>query len=230
MGVVATAALLTGCADSSSGVLSNAGAGGVPTEVGKFRNIGSTTQATGSYRIGPGDVLTVKVFQVEDLNRDVAVSDNGTITLPLIGSIMANGRSSPELERAIAGGLRNYMHSPQVSVFVKEYNSQKFTVEGAVKTPGVFPIKGQTTLMQAIALAQGLNQVADSSTIVVFRQAQGQKYAARFNLDDVRSGKSANPQIVKNDIVYVEESGTKRVLENMKSYLVPAAVFLRFVP
>jgi polysaccharide export outer membrane protein len=114
-------------------------------------------------------------------------------------------------------------------LMVKEYNSQKFTVEGSVREPGVYPIKGQTTLLQAIASAKGLGNLADASSVYMFRQINGRKYAARFDLNKIRSGKLPDPTLRTKDIVYVEESGSKRVFEYLKPFLSPASVFIRFI-
>ena len=84
------------------------------------------------YRIGPSDLLTVTVFQVEDLTRDVRVNNAGQVSLPLIGAVDAAGRTVNELETLIASryGAR-YLQNPQVSVFVKEFSSQRVTVGGS---------------------------------------------------------------------------------------------------
>lgn len=229
--VVVTAIFLAGCVASSDGTFSSTA--GAPsnngTTAGAFRSVGPAQIETGSYKVGPGDVLSVSVFQVEELQREVIVSDNGKVALPLIGAIQAEGRSAQEIELAVAQAYRQYLQSPQITVFVKEYNSQKFTVDGAVREPGVFPLRGQVTLLQAIATAKGLNQLADSSTVIVFRQLNGRKYAAQFNLDIIRKGQMQDPGIRKNDLVVVEESGGKRFFENMKPFLVPATTFVRLI-
>jgi polysaccharide export outer membrane protein len=183
----------------------------------------------GSYKIGSGDSLTIAVFQVADLNRTVTVSETGTILLPLVGSVSVAGLTAQQISSTLTARLNRYLQSPQVSVEVAAYNSQKFSVDGAIKKPGVYPIKGQTSLMQAIAEAGGLGPIADESSVVVFRQIKGRKYAAIFDLNKIRSGQMPDPSMVKNDVVYVEESGTKRFAENLKAYLLPAASFARLV-
>ena len=106
------------------------------------------------YRIGSHDVLEIEVFQVEELSKATRVNSSGYISVPLIGKVMVGGLTVGEAEQRIAEALaKDYLQDPQVSIFVKEYESQKFTVEGEVKEPGVFPIKGPTSLLQAIAMA-----------------------------------------------------------------------------
>ena len=172
----------------------------------------------GDYRIGPLDVLDVSVFQVPDLSKTVQVSAGGQITLPLIGAVQASGRTVGELEKDIAGKLgAKYLQSPQVSVFVKEYVSQRITVEGAVAKPGIYPTTGQTTLLQAVALAGGLTEVADAGGIVVFRTVGGKRQAAKFNISTIRAGTSEDPVVLGGDIIVVDQSGMQTALRNIRS-------------
>lgn len=176
-----------------------------------------TTSASGAYkgatdyRIGAQDLLSISVFGVEELNKDVRVNSNGQISLPLIGGVMAGGRTIPELESELAVKYSaGYLQKPQVTVFVKEFTSQRITVEGAVKKPGIFPITGRTTLLQAIALAEGVDdKIADLSGIVVMRRVGGKKQAAVFDLRQVRKGNIEDPQLYGDDVIVVEQSGSK---------------------
>src|SRR5690606_35755505 len=140
-------------------------------------------------RIGPLDVLTVTVFRVPELSAEVQVADVGTINLPLIGEVMAAGRTAKDVEMDVTARLgEKYLQNPQVTVFIKEYNAQRVTVNGAVKKPGVFPLKGRTTLLQLISMAEGLDHTRASSHVVVFRQVDGKRAAARLHLDPLHGG------------------------------------------
>ena len=98
-----------------------------------------------AYRIGPQDVLDISVFQAPDLSKTVEVADNGTIDVPLIGETPASGKTAQELQRDLNSKLgAKYLQNPQVTVTVKEFNSNRVTVSGAVKSPGVFPYKGES--------------------------------------------------------------------------------------
>jgi polysaccharide biosynthesis/export protein len=178
-----------------------------------------TTSATGTYagvseyRIGAQDLLTVSVFQVDELNREVRVNSNGQVSLPLIGTVQAGGRTVQELEQDIAAKLdASFLQNPQVTVFVKEFTSQRVTLEGAVKKPGIYPLSGKTTLLQAIAMAEGLDQLADPRGVVVFRTVEGKKMGAVFDVRAIRSGDIADPDIYGDDIVVVDQSGGKTAL------------------
>jgi polysaccharide biosynthesis/export protein len=178
------------------------------------------------YKIAPLDVIDITVFGVQDLNRSVQVSSSGMISLPLINTVRAGGRTVPQLEKDIAKKLSaNYLQNPQVTVFVKEFNSQRITVDGAVKKPGIFPTTGNVSLLQAIALAEGLNEVADPSGILLFRTVNNKRLAARFDLKQVRSGKVQDPMLQAGDIVMVDESSTKTTFREIKSALPLTGLF-----
>ena len=163
--------------------------------------------APGDYRLGPLDVIEVSVFEVPELTKTVQVNAGGEISLPLIGRVVAGGKSIGELEREIEAKLgKNYLQSPQVSVFVKDYTSQRITVEGAVNSPGVFAISGRTTLLQAIALAKGPDRTADQSGVIVFRTSGGSKTAAVFDIGPIRTGQAPDPVVVGGDVVVVDQS------------------------
>jgi polysaccharide biosynthesis/export protein len=178
------------------------------------------------YKISALDVVEITVLNVPELTRTVQVSTSGTITLPLVKSVRAAGRTQSQLEKDIANKLEaNYLQSPQVSVFVKEYNSQKVTVDGAVLKPGIFPKNGNLSLLQAIALAEGLNTVADPTAVLVFRTVENKRMAARFDLKQIRSGQITDPMLQAGDIVMVDESSTRTTLRDITSAMPLTGLF-----
>jgi polysaccharide export outer membrane protein len=116
------------------------------------------------------------------------------------------------------------LQSPQVTVLVKEYNSQRVTVEGAVKRPGVYPIRGRITLLQVIATAEGLDSASDT-TVVVFRSTEGKRLAARFDVGQIRSGHANDPAILSGDVVVAPTSATKAAFDTILKSLPIATVF-----
>jgi polysaccharide export outer membrane protein len=176
-----------------------------------------TTTSSGAYeggtdyRIGAQDLLEISVFGIDDLSRTVRVNSNGQISLPLIGGVLAGGKTIPELEQAIGAKLENgYLQDPQVTVFVKEFTSQRVTLEGALNKPGIYPRTGKTSLLQAIAMAQGVDEdTADLQGVVVFRQVDGKRMGAVFDLAQVRAGLMPDPQVYGDDVIVVEQSGSK---------------------
>ncbi len=186
-----------------------------------------TTTASGAYegatdyRIGAQDLLEISVFGVEELKHQARVNSNGMINVPLVGGVMAGGRTIPELEQELARRYaEGYLQNPQVSIFVTEYTSQRVTVEGAVKKPGIYPLTGRTSLLQAIAMAEGLDEFADLDGVLVFRQVNGERMAAAFDMAAVRRGEMADPQIYGDDVIVIERSGSKSAFRD----------FLRAVP
>ena len=168
------------------------------------------------YRIGPLDVLEIAVFGVPELARTVRVSATGQIALPLIGAVVARGKTAAELESEIAKKLgATYLQAPDVSVAVKEATSQRITVTGAVKQPGVFPLTGPTTLLQTIAVAGGLDSIADARSVVVFRYSGGQRMAARFDVSAIGAGDAPDPIVAAGDVVMVDQSGTRATLRDI---------------
>lgn len=179
------------------------------------------------YRLGPQDLIEVSVFGVEQLSQAVRVNSNGQISLPLVGAISAGGMTISELEAELTTRYaEGYLQNPQVSVFVKEYASQRLTIEGAVREPGIYPLTGRTTLLQGIAIAKGLDQLADLNGIVLFRTINGQKMAAIYNMRDLRGGRVEDPVLYGDDIIVVEQSGSKTALRRFIESAPAAALWL----
>lgn len=181
------------------------------------------TPGSEGYRVGPLDVLTITVFKVDDLSQTVQVSESGKFGYPLIGEVQASGQTVSEIEKTIATKLEaNYLRKPQVTVLVKEYNSHRITVEGAVKKPGVFPMQGPMSMLQAIASSGGISEDSDG-TVLLFRKVEGRTGVVRFSMNDLRQQKSEDPALQPGDIVMVPSSDLKVGMR----YLLQAAPLAR---
>lgn len=182
-----------------------------------FDVIPAAAQLPQEYRIGPGDTLNITTFEEKDLTlEDVAVDASGNILLPLIGNVHAAGLTSGELAHTLAQKLdERYLRNPQVSVIVSNAVSQKVTVEGSVTQAGVFDLKGDTTLLQALALARGPNRTANLSRVAVFRNVSGRREFAVFDVNLIRSGAMPDPALKGNDVVVVPFSGPKGVFRDV---------------
>jgi len=144
---------------------------------------GPTSLAGESYRIGQDDLLDVTVFEAPELSATSRVSAAGTLALPLLGVVNANGRTTEELALIIQDELKkNYINEPHVSVFVREYASQPVSVLGAVRSPGIYQIKGQKFLLDMIAMAQGLDPGAGKTIQIMRRTSDGPNTAVPSNL------------------------------------------------
>lgn len=146
----------------------------------------------------------------------------------MIGDTIAAGKTPEELGKEIAQKPgEKYLQSPQVSITVRKANSQKIIVEGEVGAPGVYPITGRTTLLQAVALARGANQWADYKHVSVYRFVNRQRFQADYNLDAIRKGRESDPEVFGNDIVVVQRSGVK---SGIRDYIQPLSTLMWFIP
>lgn len=173
------------------------------------------------YRIGPLDKLNIAVFQVKALTIDkVQVDGSGQILLPLIGAVLAKGKTTTELSAEIAHRLADkFMQSPQVSVTVDEAVSQKISVEGAVNEAGVFELKGRTSLLEAVAKAKGVAKGANPHKVTIIRSVDGTPHAASFDLAAIGAGRAGNPEVIGNDVVIVDESKSKSIFHGIVEVL-----------
>lgn len=183
-----------------------------------------------AYRIGPGDVISVQVFQEPELSSDkIQVDDVGRIQLPLAGDILAAGLTAPELSGVIAERLgRDYIRHPQVVVGVVTTREQTVAVEGQVKMPGVYKISPSDTLLSSIARAQSPTNVARLDEVIIFRTVNGRRMGARFDLNEIRSGRSPDPQVLGGDVIVVGFSSLKGVYRDILQAAPLLNVFTQF--
>jgi polysaccharide biosynthesis/export protein len=175
--------------------------------------------------IGPQDVLDISVFQVPELSKTLEVSDTGTINFPLLGEIRAAGKTPEELERELTSKLAaDYLQHPVVTVLVKESNSQRVTISGAIDKPGIYPIKGPTSLMQVVALAGGFKDQSDS-TVLILREKGRNRMAARYDVSEIQAGRAQDPLLQANDVLVAGTSAIKQGFGLILKALPLAGVF-----
>ncbi|MER8611814.1 polysaccharide export protein [Mesorhizobium sp. M0563] len=201
---------------SSSTPLSGGGALKVVKDLPAPQN----TQNGSEQPLSPNDVLEVNVFQVDNLSRTVQVDSGGQISLPLIGTITAAGKTVRQLEQEIETAYgANYLQSPDVTIFVKESIGQRITVDGEVNRAGIFPVTSNSSLLDAIALAGNFSPVGDASKVFVYRNIGQNTLVANYNVEEIRAGKARNPRIYGGDKVVVFASKTKIAVNNLKDAL-----------
>lgn len=166
--------------------------------------------AAADYILQPSDLLNVQVFQEENLKRDVRVSQEYSITLPLIGKVDLKGKSLRQAEDLIRDLYnRDYLVNPQVNVVVIEYAKRTVNVIGQVNQPGavLFPQEQGLTLLDAISRAGGFSRLANRSQVKLTRtNADGKTETYIINADDLIKGSSSNSwPLLVNDIVFVPE-------------------------
>lgn len=182
------------------------------------------------YQIGVGDKLSVRVFQVPDLSFDeLTVDTSGNLQMPLIGAVSAVGQTAGELSSEIATRLSaQYLRNPQVTVTVTEAASQKITIDGAVTKPGVYEMRGTTSLLQAVAMAEGPSRVADLTKVAVFRTIDGQRSVALFDLAAIRQGRAEDPRVLGDDIIVVDTSRMSATMRELINALPALSIFRPF--
>lgn len=181
------------------------------------------------YKIAPLDTLKVTVFQVPDLSGEFEVDLTGHIALPLIGNVKAVDMTTAELDQRLTSQLgERYLQSPDVSVGIKSSSRRHVTVDGAVKEPGMFPVNGDLTLIQAIAMAKGVSDTANPKRVAVFRQIGGQRQAAAFDLVSIRRGEMDDPKIYSGDIVVVDGSNVKAIQREVLQTIPILSIFRPF--
>ena len=169
------------------------------------------------YLVGPYDKLKIDVFGIDELSeREVQIDASGRASFPLVGSFEAAGKTPREIERELQTALKGeFIRDPQVTVNLEEALSQVITLDGQVREPGLYPVIGRMTLMQGVATARGLTELAKVDDVVIFREADGQRYAALYNLGAVRRGIYADPEVFAGDIVVVGESNSRRLFRDI---------------
>jgi polysaccharide export outer membrane protein len=217
--LAAAALLVAACADSRGGP--------IPYDVALGSPDAPTIAPLGSdYRIAPMDTLSVKVFRSQDLSGDYQVDLTGNISLPLVGEVAAANLTTAQLDQKLTEVLGSkYFENPDVSVGIKASTRRSVTVDGAVKQAGTFPIVGPTSLMQAVALAGGTTEDANSRRVAIFRTIGGQRQAAAFDLASIRHGQAKDPAIYPGDIVIVDGSGVKQGFKKFVQSIPLLAIF-----
>ena len=186
--------------------------------------------APGEYRIGVGDKINLRVFQVPDLSIDGLVIDtSGNVQMPLIGAVRGSGRTPGEMSADIASRLSvQFLRDPQVTVTVTEAASQKVTIDGAVTQPGVYEMRGSTSLLQAVAMAQGPTSLADLSKVAVFRTIDGRRSVALFDLGAIRQGRAEDPEVLGDDVIVVDISRLNATLRDVLGVVPALSIFRPF--
>jgi polysaccharide biosynthesis/export protein len=180
----------------SNGLSAQAGSAGKSTSSPTTASAPGQDTASGAkpdstYIIGNDDVLAINVWKEPDISRSVPVRSDGNISLPLVGEVLAAGRTPHQLEAEIAGKLKNYISEPEVTVIVQEIKSQKFNVLGMVTRPGAYPLTNSMTVLDAIALSGGFRDFAKQKSIYILRvNPDGSQARFDFNYKDVIKGKN----------------------------------------
>lgn len=159
------------------------------------------------YPLGPGDIVKVTVYNSPDLTTEAEISQNGTISFPLIGQVKIGGMSRAEAEKAIAQALGKgrFVKNPHVNLLVTQYRGRQVSVIGEVQKPGKYPINQVATLTDAIATAGGITAKAGHMVTVIRKTPDGktEQYLVNFKKLLSDGDPARNVRIASDDIVYV---------------------------
>lgn len=220
--------LLAGCAKDAPPVASAPGTPITAMSTLPQPEAADVIRSTRLAFVGPFTELRVEVFGVEEMQRDIMTDGEGNFTFPLIGVVPAAGKTPNAIAEDIRTKLAGrYVRDPQVTVNFKSSDnplalqSQSVTVDGQVNKAGAYPVVGRVTLMRAVALAGGVSEYAKLEDVVVFREVGTQKYVGIYNLEGIRRGNYADPEIFPNDVVVVGDSLARRQFKDILQ-IVPA--------
>ena len=159
----------------------------------------------GDYVIGPGDILDISVWKDEALTRQVSVLPDGKITFPLIGEVVAGGKTVAQLKADLEKKLARFVPGLELSLLVNQVNSMMVYVIGRVNQPGRFVLNANVNALQALAMAGGLNPFAKRGSIRIFRETPKETMIFYFDYDDVAKGKNLeqNIRLQRGDVIVV---------------------------
>jgi len=157
------------------------------------------------YTISSGDVLEISVWRDESLSRQIIVPPDGFISFPLIGDIDVAGMTVTQLRAVVTDKIKEYVPDATVTVLLLQINSLRAYVIGKVNNPGQFPIDMKTSVIQLLTMAGGLNQFADSDSIMILRQQKDKIIRIPFNYKDLEKGKNLDQNIIiqRGDVIVV---------------------------
>ena len=157
------------------------------------------------YKIGPGDVLEISVWKEEGLQKQITVRPDGGISFPLVGEIQAGGQSVAQIEKLLIQQINRFIPDPVVTVIVLKATSNHIFVIGKVQRPSMYESTSYLDVMQALAMAGGLNAFAKPGDIKILRRTNNGPVAISFEYDEVASGDDLKQNIIlqSGDVVVV---------------------------
>jgi polysaccharide export outer membrane protein len=168
---------------------------------------GAAQEVSAEYKIGPKDLLEITVLGVQEINKLVVrVSEEGRITLPLLGEVMVGDLSKFELEKKLAAlAGEKVVLKPQVTVHILEYRSRRVSVVGAVEKPGPFELLGRQTVLAAISEAGGLTRDAGEEIIIIRQLPEGAGTSIRISIDGlfIKGDPKLNVVLEPGDVINV---------------------------
>lgn len=222
--VLGAGALLAGCQPTLKSTL--------PTGEAGYQAIAVAPEVANPtrYVLQPGDKISIDVFQEAELSLASALVDEaGYVSVPLVGELQARGLTTNqlarELERAYAS---RYLREPNVNVTLLEASPRFMSVEGEVSEPGIYPVRPGYTLLSAMAVAGSPERTAKLDEVLIFRQVDGQRVGGRFDIQEIRAGRMADPQVLPGDVIVVGYSSVRGGYQDFLQLAPIFGIFTRF--
>lgn len=198
--------LLFGCTNAS--VMSQSTTDAVSTQ--EVTDALAQVRSSQSYVLQPGDLVDIRVYMEDNMDRVLRISGNGTVTFPLVGNIKIAGLSLEQAEQTLADRLTAYIRQPQVSMLVKEYGNKTVYVLGQVSKPGSIqiPPEKQLTVLEAITSVGGFTDIANTSKVRVLRMEDGKQKSMDVDVSQItkQGNKSLDIALQPGDVVFVPQS------------------------
>ncbi len=205
--------------------------GKIPYDVKDFGPPDRQSSEEAGYEVplGPLDVLKVSVFLVPDLSGEYQVDLQGNLDLPLVGPVSVRDQSTEtfaaSLERLYG---QRYLQNPDITVRLLTTSNRNITVEGGVNNPGIFSLTSRTTLLGAVALANGVNvNDGNPKRVVIFRKVDGRTMAAAFDLTSIRHGEMENPVVYPGDTIVVDSTALRSLYRDLLQTIPLLTIFTR---
>lgn len=167
-------------------------------------------RSSSAYLLQPGDLLEIKVFMEDDMERTQRISGSGNITFPLVGNIRLAGCTAAEAESRLSDALKTYLRNPQVSILIKEYGNKTVYVLGQVQKPAAIEIPPEKplTVLEAITSVGGFTDIAATGKVRVLRMENGQQKAIDVDVTQItkQGNKLMDIALMPGDVVFVPQS------------------------
>jgi len=186
------------------------------------------------YFIEAGDVISVNVFPAQEFSKEVTVQPDGTIEIPLLGSMRAQGIKPGELEKMLTAKFSKYVSNPSITLNVRRFSFNRVALIGQVKNPGYHEYREGMRLLDLVALAGGTDDYSRDSKVRIYRKIKGEgdkltEVVIKANLEDVFDGKmESNIQLMTGDIVYIPRKPYSAAARWITDNIVPWATLFVF--
>ena len=186
------------------------------------------------YFIEAGDVISVNVFPAQEFSKEVTVQPDGTIEIPLLGSMRAQGIKPGELEKMLTAKFSKYVSNPSITLNVRRFSFNRVALIGQVKSPGYYEYREGMRLLDLVALAGGTADYSRDSKVRIYRKIKGEgdkltEVVIKANLEDVFDGKmESNTQLMTGDIVYIPRKPYSSAARWVTDNIVPWATLFVF--